>query len=55
MPTKQLKNSIMPEVNIDPALNKYDQQVLFPEKVAKAKARLQQVGLPRSRPATDEK
>ena len=36
----------VPAVQKDPALNRYSNQVLFPEKVEKAKAALEKLGLP---------
>lgn len=35
-----------PVIIIDPELNKYDNVVLFPEKVEKAKAAMARLGLP---------
>lgn len=37
----------IPGVIIDPELNKYDNVVLFPEKLAKAKEQLKKSGLPK--------
>jgi len=37
----------VPGVIIDPELNKYDNVVLFPEKLAKAKEHLKKTGLPK--------
>lgn len=34
-------------VRIDPAMNKYDNIVLFPEKLAKAKEQLKESGFPK--------
>ena len=37
----------IPGVVIDPELNRYDNVVLFPEKLAKAKEHLKKTGLPK--------
>jgi len=47
MNINDLNNSKVPLVQIDPALNEYAGQVLFPEKVAKANEVLKKVGLPK--------
>jgi hypothetical protein len=36
-----------PNITIDPRLDAYNQTILFPEKVEKAKAVIQKVGLPK--------
>lgn len=55
MTIEQLNSSKVPVVRIDPALNKYASQVLFPEKVAKANEVLKRIGLPKLRPTADGK
>lgn len=44
---KELNKSKVPIVKIDKSLNKYDDQVLFKEKVEKANETLKNVGLPK--------
>ena len=46
MSTKQLKPPV-PDVCIDPDLNEYDGQVLFPGQAAKANEMFKKVGLPK--------
>lgn len=41
------KDSKVPVVRIDPALDKYDNVVLFPEKLAKANELLKKAGPPK--------
>ena len=50
MTIEQLNASKVPIVRLDPALNKFASQVLFPEKVAKANEVLKRLGIPKSRP-----
>jgi len=45
--TTELKNRKIPIVKIDKSLNKYDDIVLFPDKLEKANEMLQKVGLPK--------
>ncbi|MBX7180777.1 MAG: hypothetical protein K1X82_01600 [Bacteroidia bacterium] len=45
--TTELKNRKIPIVKIDKTLNKYDELVLFPEKLEKANEMLRKVGLPK--------
>ncbi len=54
MNVEQLNSSKVPIVRIDPALNKYASQVLFPEEVAKANEMLKRIGLPKPCPAANE-
>jgi hypothetical protein len=42
---KPFKNKV-PDVRIDPSLDKYKDKVLFPEKLAKANKQLKNVKLP---------
>ncbi len=43
----ELKKRKIPIVKIDKALNKFDDKILFPEKLEKANAMLKKVGLPK--------
>ncbi|MBK9249153.1 MAG: hypothetical protein IPM69_13825 [Ignavibacteria bacterium] len=43
----ELKKRKIPIVKIDPRLNKYDDMVVFPEKLEKANEMLPRVGLPK--------
>jgi hypothetical protein len=45
----QLNKSKMPIVIIDPSLKKYRDKMLFPEKLARAEALLQNVKLPENK------
>lgn len=45
--TSELKKRKVPIVTIDQSLNKYDDLVLFPDKLAKANEMLRRVGLPK--------
>ena len=45
--TDELKKRKIPIVKIDKSLNKYDDIVLFPEKLEKANEMLKKVGLPK--------
>jgi hypothetical protein len=54
MNLEQLNSSQVPIVRIDPALNEYASQGLFPEKVAKANEVLKRIGLPKPCPAANE-
>ena len=42
----ELNETNVPVVRIDKSLNKYTNQVLFPEKVKKAKQTFEKLGLP---------
>ena len=42
-----MKNSKVPDIRINPDLDKYDNVVLFPELLAKAKALLKEAGPPK--------
>ncbi len=42
----EINKTKVPIVRIDKSLNKYDNIVLFPEKVAKAKKAFERLGLP---------
>jgi len=44
---KEIKNRKIPIVKIDESLNKYDDIVLFPEKLEKANQKLKGIGLPK--------
>jgi len=44
---KELKKRKTPIVKIDESLNRYDKEVLFPEKLEKANEMLKKVGLPK--------
>jgi hypothetical protein len=48
MKTKRSKKVKMPGIQIDKSLDKYNDQVLFPEKLEKANEMLRTVGLPKS-------
>ena len=45
--TKELKKRKIPIVRIDKSLNKFDDIVLFPDKLVKANEMLRNVGLPK--------
>jgi hypothetical protein len=45
--TDELKKRKTPIVRIDKSLNKYDDQILFPEKLEKANQTLKKIGLPK--------
>ena len=45
--TTELKKRKIPIVKIDKSLNKYDDIVLFPDKLEKANETLRKVGLPK--------
>jgi len=47
---KELNKKKVPIVRIDKSLNKYDDVVLFPEKVEKANEMLRTIGLPTLQP-----
>jgi hypothetical protein len=47
--TKELKKRKIPIVKIDESLNKYDDLILFPDKLEKANEMLRKVGLPKKR------
>ena len=47
MTIKELNKKKAPIVIIDKSLNKYDDVVLFPDKVAKANEMLRTIGLPK--------
>jgi hypothetical protein len=44
--TAELKQRKVPIVRIDKTLNKFDNQILFPEKLEKANQMLKNIGLP---------
>jgi hypothetical protein len=44
---KEIKRRKIPIVSIDKSLNKYDDVVLFPDKLEKANEMLKKVGLPK--------
>lgn len=43
----EINDKKVPAVRIDPSLNKYDNIVLFPEKLEKANQRLKKTGFPK--------
>jgi len=43
----EIKNGKTPIVRVDNSLNKYDDKILFPDKLEKANEMLRKVGLPR--------
>lgn len=45
--TSELKNRKIPIVRVEESLNKYDDMVLFPEKLEKANEMLRKVGMPK--------
>ncbi len=45
--TTELKKRKIPIVKIDNSLNKYDEIILFPDKLEKANEMLKKVGLPK--------
>lgn len=45
--TEELKKRKIPIVKIDKSLNKFDDKVLFPEKLNKANEMLKKTGLPK--------
>jgi hypothetical protein len=45
--TTEIKKRKIPIVKVDKSLNKYDDIVLFPDKLEKANEMLRKVGLPR--------
>ncbi len=45
--TKEIKERKLPIVRIDKSLNVYDDQILFPDKLAKANEMLRKTGLPK--------
>jgi len=49
MKTLEAKEKKVPAIRIDKELNKYDNIVLFPEKLAKANEMLQKAGLPKKK------
>ncbi|WP_312763223.1 hypothetical protein [Epilithonimonas sp.] len=44
---KELKKRKIPIVVIDESLNKFDDKILFPEKLEKANQMLKKIGLPK--------
>lgn len=49
MNIKELKKKKVPIVRIDNSLNKYEKEVLFPEKLEKANEMLRKIGLPKAK------
>jgi len=45
--TAELKKRKIPIVRVDEALNQYDSQILFPDKLEKANEMLKKIGLPK--------
>lgn len=52
MPVKQIEKPTLPDMCYNADLNKYDEVVLFPKKVAKAKASLTEASVAKLRAAT---
>jgi len=50
--TAELKKRKVPIVRVDEALNQYDNQILFPDKLEKANEMLKKIGLPKQWTAT---
>jgi hypothetical protein len=44
---KEIKKRKIPIVRVDKSLNKYDDQILFPQKLGKANDTLKKIGLPK--------
>ena len=44
---KEIKERKIPIVRIDESLNKYDNKILFPDKLEKANEMLRNIGLPK--------
>jgi hypothetical protein len=55
MKIDELNKKKVPIIKIDKSLNKYDDMVLFPEKVAKANQMLRNIGLPKSKKHNNKK
>jgi len=49
MKISDLNKTKVPVIGVDKALNKYDEVVLFPKKVARANQMLKNIGLPKSK------
>lgn len=45
--TTEIKKRKVPIVRVDESLNKYDDKILFPDKLEKANEMLRKVGLPK--------
>ena len=45
----EIKERKIPIVRIDDALNKYDDKILFPDKLERANEMLRKIGLPKQR------
>jgi hypothetical protein len=45
--TNEIKKRKIPIVRVDKSLNKYDDKILFPEKLEKTNEMLRKVGLPK--------
>ena len=45
--TVEIKNRKIPIVRMDKALNKYDNTILFPDKLEKTNEMLRKIGLPK--------
>lgn len=54
MPVKHIEKPTLPDMRYNAALNKYDDVVLFPGKVTKAKASLTKDGVAKLRSATQK-
>ena len=52
MNIKELNKRKVPIVIIDKSLNKYNDVILFPEKLAKANEMLRKIGLPKTKKQT---
>jgi len=49
MKIEELNKSILPIVRIDKSLDKYENKVLFPEKLAQANEAIKTIGLPKKK------
>lgn len=47
--TEELKKRKIPIVGVNKSLNKFDDKVMFPEKLEKANEMLKRIGLPKKR------
>jgi len=55
MKITELNKKKVPIVGIDKSLNKFDDMVLFPKKVAKANEMLKNIGLPKSKKSSGKR
>ncbi len=54
MKISDLNKKKVPTIAVDKSLNKYEEVVLFPKKVAKANEMLKNIGLPKSQKGRDK-